>query len=735
MYRGSRLVALREDIQDPYTGRFEVVSEEGVYNLRILYTALDDGGAYECTDVGNRTRQAVAFLYVIANVTKCTVKNDSTVIAGDDVSFICLNQEIILDNNAPGDLVWYNNGKEVSRTSRHSNIWSTTLYKDDNGAVFSCQLEHYTLPPSKWSELACEDQIIMDVQFSPSVKIMSSAAVTMEDSSLTLACVIDANPNDVVYSWILADGSVNGGAVIDIGNVTRDLHGNQSCTATNSFYDGTQGSGIDVLYLEVQYTATVNMSVQPSNEVTEGSCVRITCSMSDGNPDPYKLKLTLDSHELIAADRAELTYEIKGFGTNDIGFYRCQAVTLFFDGTEGFSEVGQEIKMKMPRPSSNTGTVLFIVFLVILVPGAALIGILLSSFYWKRKLKDKGTRRAHDSKLDLKEDEYEHYTSITRRIEGESVYMKLGERSSFEVLREFLYLRETLADGAFARFVKAEAWNIAGREGVSNVVVKILKERPLDVDKVDFLKEIDLMKSIGTHPNIVSLLDCCTEYEPFYMIMEFMEGGNLQGILRNNRSALGSAYTNVNISNENKTLTSADLVTFAHQVSSGMEYLASRECVHRNLAARNVLLDKNIVCKIYDFGLALGVVDKPQYERKTKGKLTIRWMAMESIKDGVFTTKSDVWSFGVVLWEIVTMGNIPYQGMSEQEVTSSLREGYRMPKPSHCEKELYSTILSCWDKNPEKRPTFSELTAILQKMANDEKTYIKIMDIGSISDD
>ncbi|XP_070551585.1 tyrosine kinase receptor Cad96Ca-like [Ptychodera flava] len=471
--------------------------------------------------------------------------------------------------------------------------------------------------------------------------------------------------------------------------------------------------------MDVQYTATVNMTVRPSNEVAEGSYVRITCSISDGYPEPYTLKLTLGSQELTGGDEAEIAYEVNAFGTDYIGFYRCLAVTMFFDGTEGFSEVGQEIKTKISSNTSNAGTVLFTVLLVTLVPVAVLIGILLSSVYWKRKLKDK--------------DEYEHYKTMTRCVEGKSVYMKLGERTPFEISREFVYLRESLGEGAIGRFVKADAWNIAGREGVSNVVVKALKERPLDVDKVDFLKEIDLMKSIGTHPNIVSLLGCCTDYEPVYMILEFMEGGNLQEFLRNNRPDRGSAY--INISNVNKTLTNTVLVTFAHQVSSGMEFLSSRECVHRNLSARNVLLDKDTVCKISDFGLALGVVDKPQYERKTKGKLSFRWMAMESIKDGIFTTKSDVWSFGIVLWEIVTMGNIPYRGLSEQEVTSSLSEGYRMPKPSHCEQELYSIILSCWVEDPEKRPTFADLTAVLQKMANDEKNNIKIMDMELADDD
>ncbi|XP_070547908.1 kin of IRRE-like protein 3 [Ptychodera flava] len=228
-YRGNRLIALGEDIEDPYTGHYEIVGEGNVYNLRIHNTASDDGGEYECTDILNRSRTAMAFLYVIIDSrTKCSVKNDSTVITGADVSFNC---KIELDDNAPGDLVWYSNGNEVSRTSGNVNVWNTTLYEDDNGAVFSCQLEHNTLPPPKWSELACEETIVMDVQYPPDIEITDKIGstlveTTVEGDSYFAHCKVDANPVDNLnVQWQYGHITVHDGALLELQNVNRNQGG------------------------------------------------------------------------------------------------------------------------------------------------------------------------------------------------------------------------------------------------------------------------------------------------------------------------------------------------------------------------------------------------------------------------------------------------------------------------------------------------------------------------------
>jgi serine/threonine protein kinase len=178
-------------------------------------------------------------------------------------------------------------------------------------------------------------------------------------------------------------------------------------------------------------------------------------------------------------------------------------------------------------------------------------------------------------------------------------------------------------------------------------------------------------------------------------------------------------------------ITAKDLTKYAYGVAKGMEYLVSKSIIHRDLAARNILLDHNKVCKISDFGLSrnLGDTGSEMYEQKTKGALPIRWMAPESLYFSVFTPKSDVWSFGILMWEIVTLGSTPYPGMGAREVMRRVRDGYRLERPSHCHPELYKIISKCWAGDMNKRPDFTELRQELAKLLENQHGYIDLQNI------
>ncbi|XP_031334762.1 tyrosine kinase receptor Cad96Ca-like [Photinus pyralis] len=148
--------------------------------------------------------------------------------------------------------------------------------------------------------------------------------------------------------------------------------------------------------------------------------------------------------------------------------------------------------------------------------------------------------------------------------------------------------------------------------------------------------------------------------------------------------------------------------------------------IHRDLAARNILITEDHVCKVADFGFARDVIDSHVYERKSEGRLPIRWMAPESLYDNIFTVKSDVWSFGVLIWEVVTLGSTPYTGLSAAEVMKRVRDGYRLEKPEHCRRELYNIMYYCWDKDPKQRPSFEECVELLEKLIISETDYIEL---------
>ncbi|OQR73917.1 fibroblast growth factor receptor 2-like [Tropilaelaps mercedesae] len=305
----------------------------------------------------------------------------------------------------------------------------------------------------------------------------------------------------------------------------------------------------------------------------------------------------------------------------------------------------------------------------------------------------------------------------------------------WEFPRERLVLGEALGEGAFGQVVKGEAYGIrpGDKAGGSTVVaVKMLKEGHTDLDMVDLVSEMEVLKTIGQHINIINLLGCCTQEGPLYVIVEYASHGNLRDYLRSHRRNAG--YLQPIIGGEElqqKVLSLKDLTSFAYQIASGMEYLASKKCIHRDLAARNVLVVDNVVCKIADFGLARDLHDYGYYRKTTNGRLPVKWMAPEALFDQVYTSMSDVWSFGVLLWEIMTLGGTPYPSMASIEnLFELLKAGKRMEQPKNCSSEMYAIMRACWCDNPYERPSFTTLRAWLdtQLSACSELDYVELGD-------
>ncbi|XP_013144966.1 PREDICTED: tyrosine kinase receptor Cad96Ca isoform X2 [Papilio polytes] len=307
-------------------------------------------------------------------------------------------------------------------------------------------------------------------------------------------------------------------------------------------------------------------------------------------------------------------------------------------------------------------------------------------------------------------------------LSEETTISKEEPPDEWEFPRHRLKIFNILGEGAFGQVWRAQATDIDGQKGEQTVAVKTLKENASEKEKSDLLQELIVMKNLGTHPNVVRLIGCCTEKEPTLVIMEYVSLGKLQQFLRESRA--GRHYGNTHAGS--LFLTSRDLTHFAYQVARGMDFLSSKGIIHRDLAARNVLITEERTCKVADFGLARDVAGTHVYERKSDGRLPIRWMAPESLYDDIFSVKSDIWSFGVLLWEIVTLGSTPYPGLSAGDVMRKVRDGHRLEKPEHCRRELYNIMYYCWEAEPSARPDFKEVVAMLERLLCTEMDYIEL---------
>ncbi|XP_026006985.1 fibroblast growth factor receptor 3 isoform X2 [Astatotilapia calliptera] len=303
--------------------------------------------------------------------------------------------------------------------------------------------------------------------------------------------------------------------------------------------------------------------------------------------------------------------------------------------------------------------------------------------------------------------------------------LELPSDPKWEFPRTRLTLGKPLGEGCFGQVVMAEAVGIDKEKPNKSltVAVKMLKDDATDKDLSDLVSEMEMMKMIGKHKNIINLLGACTQDGPLYVLVEYASKGNLREYLRARRPP-GMDYSFDTCKIPDEQLTFKDLVSCAYQVARGMEYLASQKCIHRDLAARNVLVTEDNVMKIADFGLARDVHNIDYYKKTTNGRLPVKWMAPEALFDRVYTHQSDVWSYGVLLWEIFTLGGSPYPGIPVEELFKLLKEGHRMDKPANCTHELYMIMRECWHAVPSQRPTFRQLVEdhdrILSMTSTDE---------------
>ncbi|KAJ7415745.1 Vascular endothelial growth factor receptor kdr-like protein [Pitangus sulphuratus] len=624
-------------------------------------------------------------------------------------------------------------------------------------------------------------------------------------------------------SLVRTTGKYSISLTLVIPNVTKEQSGLYRCQAQN------QHNSTDTLEQHTQLLVRAKAAPFVIQNLTDlevniSGKILLECRVS-GTPEP-QVTWRKNGYPISAASGISMennTLVIERVKKDDEGLYECRASNeLGQDSTSAF------IKIQGSEEKSN----IEVIILVCTGLAATLFWLLLTLFIRKLRKPD-----ATDIKTG--------YLSIIMDPEE----MPLDEQcdrlpydsSKWEFPRDRLRLGKTLGHGAFGKVVEASAFGIDKSSTCKTVAVKMLKAECATTNECKALmSELKILIHIGHHLNVVNLLGACTKAGgPLMVIVEYCKYGNLSNYLRGKRgdfiacksqensdqaeksldesnsdltelikrrlesvASTGSSASSGFIEDKSysdseddeedaedlykRPLTLEDLICYSFQVAKGMEFLASRKCIHRDLAARNILLSENNVVKICDFGLARDIYKDPDYVRKGDARLPLKWMAPEAIFDKIYTTQSDVWSFGVLLWEIFSLvdmisavtrensegepqwnspslltpfshvalkvsipvnafaglilinkiiiepGASPYPGVQiDEDFCRRLKEGTRMRSPEYSTPEVYQTMLDCWHGVPTERPTFTELVErlgdLLQaNVQQDGKDYIPL---------
>lgn len=481
--------------------------------------------------------------------------------------------------------------------------------------------------------------------------------------------------------------------------------GNYTCVVENEYGRLEQTFTVRII---VRHFSKPIIEVPPKNQtVKEGDNVTLTCTvLSDLVPYVAWLKVSSKNssdHEEIQMDNSgELT--IYYANDNDTGQYICYAVNQF--GSTNRSAwisvtkfTNEYISRKIPNDFQN-------IFVIVAVTTVALCIVLVILICKHPPHRCRNRFR----------------TNELLKFDGIDIDRQ------WEILWKNLKLFEPVGQGESGIVYRAQIVGSSDKCGYldqTTVAVKMMKG--FGKETKDIFIEIEMMKSLGQHPNVIHFLGCCTIDGPLAMVMEYATYGNLKSFLQMCKTF--SESDPLISETERNLLLSIDtaikdlyhlncqlLLNFSLQVAKGMEYLASKKIIHRDVAARNVLVADDFVAKISDFGLTRNVTSftSEQYIPGRSRCLPIKWMSPESLNDRVFTSKSDVWSFGILLWEIFTYGHNPYPTIPIQNLFALLKSGYRMEKPTKSTEEMYEIMKSCWQFDPDNRPCFSQLVKQLE---------------------
>uniref|UniRef100_A0A8C8VQM5 Inactive tyrosine-protein kinase 7 n=1 Tax=Pelusios castaneus TaxID=367368 RepID=A0A8C8VQM5_9SAUR len=622
-------------------------------------------------------------------------------------------------------VTWYRNGVSISEDSRFEISENGTLRINNvevyDGTVYKC----VSRTPAGSIEGYARVHVLEKLKFTPPPQPQQCMEL---DKEVTVSCSATGREKPTIQ-WVKTDGSslpahvtLSAGS-LHFRRVSRSDAGNYTCIA----YNGPQGEIRATVQLTVAVYITFKLEPKPTT-VYQGHTAMFQCQ-AEGDPVPHiqwkGKERILDPSKLvpriqIMPNGSLVIYHVT---TDDSGKYVCiagnscnikhQEASLYVVDkpvAEGDEGPGSHTPYKMIQTIGlSVGAAVAYIIIV--------LGLM---FYCKKRRKAKRLQKHPEGE----EPEMECLNGgallqngqTTAEIQEEVPLTSLASKrhsvtDRMHFPRASLQPITTLGKGEFGEVFLAKAQGLEDSEGEVLVLVKSLQSRD-EQRQLDFRREAEMFGKLS-HPHVGRLLGLCREAEPHYMILEYVDLGDLKQFLRISKSKDESLKP--------QPLSSKHKVSVCSQVALGMEHLSNSRFVHKDLAARNCLISAQRQVKVSALSLTKDVYNSEYYHFR-QAWIPLRWMPPEAVLEDEFSTKSDVWSFGILMWEVFTHGELPHTKLTDDEVLAGLQAGrMKLPHPEGCPSKLYKLMQRCWAPSPKERPSFSELATALGDSPSDSR--------------
>ncbi|CAJ1067818.1 inactive tyrosine-protein kinase 7 isoform X1 [Xyrichtys novacula] len=713
----------RGGLRVPTEGR---VFQDGL-DLVFSPTEGGDSGTYTCVAQNKAGRRTQEVTFTVATAPVWVVRpQDSLLEEGRPGYLHCHTQA-----NPEPEVTWYRNSMEVtSEDSRFKMFPNGTLRINNvevyDGQVYSCEAQTAAGRLSGQARVT----VLEKLKFTPTPQ---PAQCLELDNQITIQCSAKGREPPAVR-WTKADGGElpphveqrNG--QLHFTKVTRSDAGNYTCIASNSL----QGEIRALVALNV--AVYIRFKVEPENTtVYQGHTAVLHCQAS-GDPEPHIHWMVKDraldaSRNPRIQKMANGSLLIRDVTSEDTGRYTCVAgnscsirdrvAKLFV--VDKPNHAMDESEEKAPYKMIQT------IGLSVGAAVAYIIVVLGLMFYCKKrrnaKRQQKGQEGEEPEMECLNGGAVQQNGHTTTEIQEEVALTNMGTMATTEKRhshvnndklhfpRADLQTITTLGKGEFGEVLLCKAKGLEGGEDETVVLVKSLQSRDEQL-QLDFRREAEMFAKLN-HQNVVRLLGLCREAEPHYTILEYYDLGDLKQFLRISKSK--------DDKNKSQPISTKTKVSICAQVAHGMEHLSNHRFVHKDLAARNCLINSQRRVKVSSLSLSKDVYNS-EYFHYRQAWIPLRWLPSESVFEDDFSTKSDVWAFGVLMWEVFSHGEMPHAKMSDDEVLEGLQGGtLKLPPPDGCPSKIYKLMSRCWSLSLKERPSFTDIVQALGEPPSDSK--------------